>query len=131
MGPPDGDSFHCFTKFRRAASCRRCLPPHHAARWADLSVASVQPAGRVRVLASASPAPVLPVMPRVYVVNPSADDAFRMLVEKEGEQAASPPELQARLRESHPKALVRPRQLEGERSEIWYVYRDGQWVASP
>jgi len=39
-------------------------------------------------------------------------------------------ELQRRLRERFPHAVVRPRELAGERTQIWYVYRDGRWIRS-
>ena len=39
-----------------------------------------------------------------------------------------PDALQTRLRETHPSAVVRARELAGETSEVWYVYRDGHWV---
>jgi len=38
--------------------------------------------------------------------------------------------LQRRLRDRFPRAIVRPRELAGERLEIWYVYRDGRWIRS-
>ena len=40
---------------------------------------------------------------------------------------ADPVELQARLRERYPLAVVRPRELSSERIPVWYVYRDGRW----
>jgi hypothetical protein len=40
-------------------------------------------------------------------------------------------ELQRRLRERFPRAIVRPRELAGERAQIWYVYRDGRWIRWP
>ena len=41
---------------------------------------------------------------------------------------AEPALLEDCLRLRWPAALVRPRELEGEREEIWYVYRDGHWT---
>ncbi|MEA2550059.1 MAG: hypothetical protein QOI00_1218 [Chloroflexota bacterium] len=41
---------------------------------------------------------------------------------------AEPALLQDCLRLRWPQALVRPRELAGERAEIWYVYRDGHWI---
>jgi hypothetical protein len=66
---------------------------------------------------------------RAFVINPRRDAGFVAMVENEGPRASSPAALEQFLRETHPKAVVRPRQLEGERSEVWYVYRDGTWVA--
>jgi hypothetical protein len=39
-----------------------------------------------------------------------------------------PETLEAALRTRYPNALVRPRGLAGERTEVWYVYRDGHWI---
>lgn len=66
---------------------------------------------------------------RAFVINPRRDADFVARVEKEGPTAESPAELQQALRKGYPKAVVRPRQLEGERAEVWYVYREGTWVA--
>lgn len=66
------------------------------------------------------------------VLNPPDDEEFRStalaLVE---DGAATPTALQAGLRRRYPRALVRPRELAGERTAIWYVYRDGRWVRAP
>jgi len=40
-----------------------------------------------------------------------------------------PEELEAALRIQFPDALVRPRDLAGERFDAWYVYRDGHWIS--
>ena len=40
---------------------------------------------------------------------------------------ADPAELQARLRETYPLAVVRPRVISSEPTSLWYVYRDGRW----
>jgi hypothetical protein len=64
-----------------------------------------------------------------FVINPRSDDAFVATVEGEGAGATSATALEERLRETYPKAVVRPRQLAGEQSQVWYVYRDGHWVA--
>jgi len=65
------------------------------------------------------------------VLNPPDDEEFRSaaldLVE---DGADTPTALEAGLRRRYPRALVRPRDLAGERSSIWYVYRDGRWVRS-
>jgi hypothetical protein len=63
------------------------------------------------------------------VLNPPDDEAFRSSAERLVEDGVrDPSELQARLREDWPRALVRPRELAGEHAHIWYVYRDGHWV---
>ncbi len=65
------------------------------------------------------------------VLNPPDDDAFRASAEGLLEDGVGDPaDLQARLRERWPDALVRPRELAGEQAQIWYVYRDGHWVRS-
>jgi hypothetical protein len=67
---------------------------------------------------------------RTFVINPRNDEDFDRLVREEGSTAESALALQAVLRHNYPRAVVRPRQLEGERSEIWYVYREGSWIPS-
>jgi len=67
---------------------------------------------------------------RTFVINPRSDDQFVARVQAAGMASPSAEALQATLRANYPKAVVRPRQLEGEREEIWYVYREGTWVPS-
>lgn len=67
---------------------------------------------------------------RTFVINPRNDDEFEALVREAGADSRSAEALQAILRHNYPRAVVRPRQLEGERDEIWYVYREGAWIAS-
>lgn len=63
------------------------------------------------------------------VLNPPDDVAFRTSAEHLVESGiAEPSMLQDCLRLQWPLALVRPRELAGERAQIWYVYRDGHWV---
>ncbi len=63
------------------------------------------------------------------VLNPPDDEAFVSFARRELDGAViSPTEFQRRLRVRYPGSLVRPRELSGERSEIWYVYRDGHWT---
>ena len=38
--------------------------------------------------------------------------------------------LQAALRETYPRAVVRAREISSERETVWYAYRDGHWVPS-
>jgi len=67
---------------------------------------------------------------RTFVINPRSDEEFVARVQADGPACASAEALQATLRSDYPKAVVRPRQLEGEREEVWYVYREGTWVPS-
>jgi len=75
-------------------------------------------------LPEGQPSPV-----RAFVINPRRDADFVARVEAEGPSARNPSALEAILRTDYPKAVVRPRQLEGERAEVWYVYREGYWVS--
>jgi hypothetical protein len=66
----------------------------------------------------------------LLVLNPPDDADFRSLARDLVEAGARTPDsLERRLRERHPAAIVRPRELAGEQAETWYVYRDGRWVA--
>ena len=65
----------------------------------------------------------------VLVTNPAADRAFNTMAEAVLEEGQSAEEFQALLRRRYPMAVVRPRELSGERRVVWYVYRDGHWVA--
>ncbi len=66
----------------------------------------------------------------LLVLNPTDDTEFRTIVREMLDGATSPAVLQGRLREQHPRAVVRARGLSGEPAETWYVYRDGRWVGS-
>ncbi len=70
-------------------------------------------------------------MSRTLIVNPRDDAAFVDYVETADDGTGSPAELQSRLRERYPEAVVRARDLDGELHKIWYVYRDGHWTPSP
>jgi hypothetical protein len=63
----------------------------------------------------------------ILILNPLDDDEFLRLARDLAGQAGHPEALQTRLRQYYPDAVVRPRDLSGER-ETWYVYRDGRWV---
>ena len=65
----------------------------------------------------------------VLVINPADDVAFRNHAEAALEEGPSVAALQKILRRSYPRALVRARDLAGEPRVVWYVYRDGHWVA--
>jgi hypothetical protein len=78
---------------------------------------------------------VEPLRPRgkgpALFLNPADDLAFAAEVERLMEEGvAEADELERRLRASHPDAVVRPRDLSHEPFVVWYVYRDGHWVAS-
>ncbi len=63
------------------------------------------------------------------VLNPAGDDEFRLAAVNLVENGfLEPALLQDCLRARWPRAIVRPRELAGEHSHIWYVYRDGHWV---
>jgi hypothetical protein len=63
------------------------------------------------------------------IINPADDDEFAALVRSAVPAAPDPATLQASLRARYPSAVVRGRELAGDR-DIWYVYRDGRWVQS-
>ena len=65
----------------------------------------------------------------VLFLNPADDPLFRRCVDDAMAHAlVGAGELQRRLRDEFPRAVVRPRDLASERLPVWYVYRDGQWV---
>ena len=65
------------------------------------------------------------------VRNPANDAEFgRVLEDILAYGALDPEEAQQRLRQRYPLAVVRRRELVGERVEVWYVYREGHWVGS-
>ena len=64
-----------------------------------------------------------------FVPNPRLDAEFRHAIERALDDGVSDPsELERRLRAIYPRAVVRARDLAGERLEIWYAYREGRWV---
>ena len=63
------------------------------------------------------------------VTNPAGDAAFRDDAEAALQEGQSAAELQQILRRDYPRAVVRARDLAGERQVVWYVYRDGHWVS--
>lgn len=64
----------------------------------------------------------------VLIINPRSDTAFVEAVHAALPEAATPAELQTRLRARFPDAVVRPRELSSEPVTVWYVYREGHWV---
>lgn len=78
--------------------------------------------------------PRSPSVPRrgpIVVVNPASDVSFREMVDRfVATGGRRPGDLEAVLRTRYPAAVVRPRELAGERFDVWYVYRDGHWIRS-
>ena len=66
--------------------------------------------------------------PPILLTNPAVDVAFRDAAVAALQEGLSAADLQAILRRVYPRAIVRPRELAGERAVVWYVYRDGHWV---
>ena len=62
------------------------------------------------------------------ITNPASDLVFRDHAASALREGQSVAELQQILRGEYPRAIVRARDLEGERKAVWYVYRDGHWV---
>lgn len=69
-------------------------------------------------------------MSLVLVINPRTDADFAALVDRSAADAASPQELQDRLRATYPRCVVRRRLVSNEPRTVWYVYRDGHWIPS-
>ena len=62
--------------------------------------------------------------------NPADDAQFQAAVEAAMAGTVSgSAALQEILRRAYPNAIVRPRELAGERGLVWYVYRDGRWTS--
>ena len=67
----------------------------------------------------------------LIVANPAEDRPFRAFIDAGLLSGIrSPEELEAILRTRYPLAVVRPRELAGERTPVWYVYREGHWIRS-
>ena len=65
----------------------------------------------------------------VLVINPRGDRSFVRLAEQLAAGGIeSPEDLQQGLATTYPEVVVHRRELSGEPTEIWYVYRDGHWV---
>ena len=65
------------------------------------------------------------------VRNPGDDEAFARAIGEamDGGALEDPETLERLLRATYPRAVVRPRELTGERGVVWYVYREGHWVS--
>ena len=67
--------------------------------------------------------------PPVLVINPRDDANLRDAAEDAvNEGATTPILLEAALRGSYPRVVVRPRALSSEPEVVWYVYREGHWT---
>lgn len=55
------------------------------------------------------------------------DEDFGSFVRDSARSTTGPAELQAVLRDRYPQTVVRSRDLSGETTSVWYVYRDGRW----
>lgn len=62
------------------------------------------------------------------VLNPPDDRDFEAFVTGLSRDEHRSERLEQGLRTRYPRAIVRPRDLAGERLQVWYVYRDGHWV---
>ncbi|MEA2610000.1 MAG: hypothetical protein QOJ75_2243 [Chloroflexota bacterium] len=70
-------------------------------------------------------------MKPTLVVNPGDDGVFAGFAQVLVEHGAwSINELERRLRAVYPRAAVHARELAAEPTLIWYVYREGRWVAT-
>jgi hypothetical protein len=74
---------------------------------------------------------LLAVMGATLFLNPADDEDFvRRVNELVATGAAEAGDLQRRLRAWYPDAVVRPRDLANEQSNVFYIYRDGHWIPS-
>lgn len=64
------------------------------------------------------------------MTNPADDARFRAAADAALQDGQPVAEFQQLLRRDYPRAVVRARDLAGERRLLWYVYRDGRWVAA-
>ncbi len=64
----------------------------------------------------------------MLILSPPDDQAFVAEAQSAVEVGMTPAQLELILRAQYPNAVVRERELIGERFEIWYVYRDGHWT---
>ena len=66
-------------------------------------------------------------MAATLALNPRRDRSFVEFATELGIGIDNPAEMQERLRERYPAAVVRARDLSSETAVVWYVYRDGSW----
>jgi hypothetical protein len=62
------------------------------------------------------------------VTNPVTDRVFAAFAEQQLEEGIELAVFGARLRVRYPQAVVHSRDLAGEPTTVWYVYRDGHWT---
>jgi len=62
------------------------------------------------------------------VINPAADFRLALLARDLAGPDSTPEKLQQTLRHDYPNLVVRRRELSGENTEIWYLYREGHWI---
>ena len=68
-------------------------------------------------------------MKPILIVNPVTDHAFVTVAEGFVESGAqTTADLESLLRVEYPRAVVHARELSGEPTTVWYVYRDGRWT---
>jgi len=63
-------------------------------------------------------------------VNPTTDTEFAAVAKRLADASSDRADLERRLRERYPQAVVRLRDLSGEPAPSFYVYRDGLWSGS-
>ena len=63
----------------------------------------------------------------ILLPNPASDIEFVDFMRSCATDVDGPDELQRRLRQAYPDAVVRPRLIEGEQFLVWYIYREGRW----
>jgi hypothetical protein len=63
-------------------------------------------------------------------VFPRDDTDFVARVDLVARDSQSPADLERRLRTTYPRVVVRARDLSGDQTQVWYVYREGAWEAS-
>jgi hypothetical protein len=62
------------------------------------------------------------------VISPVTDRAFKAFADQQLEEGIELAVFVARLRARYPQAVVHSRELAGEPTTVWYVYRDGRWT---
>lgn len=66
----------------------------------------------------------------ILVINPPGDQAFEDFATANLDAGTSIAAFQDALRTRYPRARVHRRELAAERQVVWYVYRDGHWIAN-
>jgi hypothetical protein len=68
-------------------------------------------------------------LPPALIINPMNDHEFVAFVRNTARAIPTPEALQTHLRTQYERAVVRKRDLSGESTMVWYVYRDGSWTS--